>query len=61
MLMILCFFTCESNSDKLFVFFNTSNLHLKTQFNEQISSLCPSHKCTSTFRKQTEICLFTSY
>ena len=68
MLMILCLFNCESDADK---FLNTQHANIKFTFekqvNKQISFLDVlitndgDQFCTSVFRKETAIGLFTNY
>ena len=68
---IICPFNCESDADKFFEFLNTQHPNIKFTFakqnNKQISFLDVSitndwdQFCTSVFRKETAIGLFTNY
>ena len=68
---IICLFNCESDADKFFEFLNSQHPNIKFTFekqvNKQISFLDVlitndgGQFCTSVFRKETAIGLFTNY
>ena len=68
---IICLFNCESDPDKFFEFLNRQHRNIKFTFekqvNKQISFLDVlitndgGQFCTSVFRKETAIGLFTNY
>ena len=68
---IICLFNCESDADKFFEFLNSQHPNIKFTFekqvNKQISFLDVlitndgGQFCTSVFRKETAIGLFTHY
>ena len=67
---IICLFNCESDAEKFFEFLNTQHPNIKFSFekqvNQQISFLNAlvtnegDQFCTSVFRKETAIGLFTN-
>ena len=69
--MILCLSNCESNADNFFGLLNTQHPNIKFTFEKQVTKQIlflgvlvkndGDQFCTSVFRKETAISLFTNY